>query len=52
MIRDEEEWVPVPDFVTGVTDLYDRDIWMQYFTAFYHAVWLLVGGEVGPRNTL
>lgn len=26
MIRGDEEWVPVPDFVTGVTDLYDRDI--------------------------
>ena len=26
-------------------------MWTQYFRSFYHAVWLLVGGEIGARNT-
>ena len=50
IVRSEEEWIPVPDFLTGTTTLYQEGIWRQYFTCFYHAVWLLVGGEVGPRN--
>lgn len=52
IIRDDEEWVPVPDFLTGTTEVYESGIWLQYFTSFYHAVWLLTGGEVGPRTTL
>ena len=52
LIKSEEEWVPVPDFLTGTTQLYESDIWTKYFTCFYHAVWLLTGGEVGPRNSL
>lgn len=25
---------------------------MKYWSAFYHGVWLLTGGEVAPRSTL
>jgi hypothetical protein len=47
----ESTWVPVPDFFTGESDVFNQDVWTQYFTCFYHAVWLLVGGEIGARNT-
>jgi len=51
VIRDED-WVPVPDFLTGTTEFYEWDLWNKYFTCFYTAVWLLVGGEVGPRDDI
>jgi hypothetical protein len=46
-----EEWIPVPDFVTGTTDLYDSSLLRRYITAYYHGMWLLKGNEVGPRDT-
>lgn len=47
----EATWVPVPDFFTGDSTVFDDSVWTQYFRSFYHAVWLLVGGEIGARNT-
>lgn len=38
IIRDDEEWVPVPDFLTGETNLYEDSILKRYFICFYHAV--------------
>ena len=34
-----------------MTDLYDRDLYYQYSIAFYHAILMLNGNEVGPRDT-
>jgi len=47
---DHESWLPVPDFLTGETKVFEDDLWGQYSMVFYHSVWLLVGGEVGARN--
>jgi len=52
IIKQDNEWLPVPDYITKTTDLYETSIWGKYFASFYHAVWLLTGGEVGPRNVL
>lgn len=46
-----EEWIPVPDFVTGTTNLYESSLTRRYVTAYYHGMWLLKGNEVGPRDT-
>jgi hypothetical protein len=27
----EEEWVPVPDFFTGTSTIFNEDVWTQYF---------------------
>lgn len=45
------DWIPVPDFVTGTTDLYESSLLRKYVTAYYHGMWLLKGNEVGPRDT-
>lgn len=52
VVKMEKEWVPVPDWMTGETEFWSEDVWTQYFTCFYTSIWLLVGGEVGARNTL
>jgi len=52
IIKQDNEWLPVPDYITKTTDLYETSIWGKYFVSFYHAVWLLTGGEVGPRDNM
>jgi len=45
--------MPPTDFVFYKTDLYEEDttISWKYWISFYTSVFLLVGGEVGPRDT-
>ena len=45
-------WIPVPDFLTGVTQVFESGLWKQYTELYYHGVWLFVGGEVGARTIL
>lgn len=52
LIKNQNNWVPVPDFLTGTSDFYEVGIWRQYIVIFYHAIWLLLGNEMGPRDTL
>lgn len=52
LVKHQDNWVPVPDFLTGTTDFYDVSIWRQYIVIFYHAIWMLLGNEMGPRDTL
>ena len=47
---DTDAWLPVPDFLTGETKVFEDDLWGQYSMVFYHSIWLLVGGEVGARS--
>eukprot|EP00359_Climacostomum_virens_P009226 CAMPEP_0204918572 /NCGR_PEP_ID=MMETSP1397-20131031/16238_1 /ASSEMBLY_ACC=CAM_ASM_000891 /TAXON_ID=49980 /ORGANISM="Climacostomum Climacostomum virens, Strain Stock W-24" /LENGTH=950 /DNA_ID=CAMNT_0052091901 /DNA_START=48 /DNA_END=2900 /DNA_ORIENTATION=- len=51
VVTRNEEWIPVPDFVTGTTNLYESDLLRKYVTAYYHGMWLLKGNEVGPIDT-
>jgi CRP-like cAMP-binding protein len=51
LARRNGDWIPVPDFVTMTTTVFDDDLFTRYFTAFYHANWLLKGNEVGPKDT-
>ena len=46
-----KNWVPPLDYMFVMTDLYDRDLYYQYSIAFYHAILMLNGNEVGPRDT-
>ena len=50
----DEVWIPPTDFIFFGTDIYndDVDIWWKYWISFYTAVFLLVGGEVGPRKPI
>jgi CRP-like cAMP-binding protein len=48
--RRDEEWIPVPDFANGVSDIYDAPLIEQYLTVFYHGVWMLKGNELGPTD--
>jgi CRP-like cAMP-binding protein len=52
LARQNGDWIPVPDFVTMTTTVFEDDLFTRYFTAFYHANWLLKGKEVGPKDTL
>lgn len=44
-----EDWIPVQNLGSDY-EIFESDVWTQYFTSFYHAVWLLTGGEVAPRT--
>jgi CRP-like cAMP-binding protein len=48
--RQDEEWIPVPDFANGVSDIYEAPLIEQYLTVLYHGVWMLKGNELGPTN--
>jgi hypothetical protein len=54
IVNIDAEWMPPTDFVLYETEIYDSDvsIWWQYWISFYTSVFLLVGGEIGPRNSL
>lgn len=52
VVRNQNNWVPVPDFLTITTEFYDEGFWKRYAVCFYHSVWLLLGNELGPRDTL
>lgn len=51
-VRLSDNWIPVPDFLFGVTKIFDAGLWTQYMMLYYHGVWLFVGGEVGARTIL
>lgn len=37
---------------SNTTDMYTRGFWYLYWQAFYHAILLLGGNEIGPRDEL
>ena len=49
----KKDWMPPTDFVFYETDLYDNDTTLswKYWISFYTSVFLLTGGEVGPRDS-
>jgi hypothetical protein len=54
IVDSEQDWIPPTDFVFFETDIYDSDadIWWQYWISFYTSVFMLVGGEIGPRSPI
>jgi CRP-like cAMP-binding protein len=48
--NDEKDWIPPLDYMYVKTDLYDKSLYYQYLSAFYHSILMLNGNEVGPRN--
>ena len=53
VISIDKDWIPPTDFVFYGTDLYDDvSISWKYWVSFYTSVFLLVGGEIGPRNSI
>ena len=46
----DQIWIPPLDFMYIRTDLFEEDTLFQYVSSFYHAVLMLNGNELGPRN--
>ena len=42
--------MPPTDYIFLETTLYNEDVWKRYWFSFYHSVFMLIGGEIGPRN--
>lgn len=45
-------WLPPLDYVYVVTHFYEENNWYQYSNMLYHAVLMLIGSDLGPRNEL
>jgi hypothetical protein len=50
IIKDSDEWMPPLDYVWVQTDFYNEPIHFQYLSSLYHAVLMLTGNDIGPRN--
>jgi CRP-like cAMP-binding protein len=48
MVSYDQIWLPPSDG----SDIFGADVAYQYWTAFYYGVSMLVGGDIGPRNTI
>lgn len=48
IVNYDQEWVPISDRSL----IFEKEVSYQYWISFYTAVQLLVGGEVGTRNSL
>lgn len=54
IVKQREEWVPPCDWIITsppYTDLYESDIWKQYWMGVYYVVLTLAGNEIGPKTS-
>lgn len=50
IIQDDKKWIPPLDYVYVTTEFYDESLLFKYLSSLYHAVNLLAGNELGPRD--
>ena len=50
LAKDNKKWIPPLDYVFVTTDFYNEDLFFQYLSSLYHAVLMLTGNDIGPRN--
>lgn len=46
----DEKWIPPLDYVFITTNFYDEGVDHRYFSSIYHAVLMLTGNDLGPRE--
>ena len=51
LVSQKRDWVPPLDYMFVETHIFEEEPMFQYWSSFYHAVQMLAGNEVGPRNT-
>lgn len=52
LVRDDEEWMPVLDWVYVKTDLYQQTVWRKYWISVYYGIHTFVANEMGPINNV
>ena len=52
IVQSDESWIPPTDYIFLGTTLYEDSIWKQYWYSFYHSIFMMIGGEIGPRNVI
>jgi hypothetical protein len=51
IVKSEKEWIPPLDYVFVVTNFFNEDDNFKYWMSVYHAVLILTGNDIGPRNS-
>ena len=50
IVSRDKKWIPPLDYVFITTNFYDEGIDHRYFSSIYHAVLMLTGNDLGPRE--
>ena len=50
IVKQEKAWIPPLDYVFITTDIYNESSFYKYVSSLYHAVLMLGGNDVGPRD--
>ena len=50
IVKENRLWIPPLDYVYITTNLYEESSLYQYTNTFYHAVLMIGGNDIGPRN--
>lgn len=50
IVKKTEIWIAPLDYMYVKTDLYTKSLFHRYMNSFYHAVLMLNGNELGPRD--
>lgn len=52
LIKHDEEWIPPLDYVYVTTNFFNESTNYKYWMSIYHAVLVLTGNDIGPRNSI
>ena len=50
IVREDQEWIPPLDYVFVTSTFFEQSVSYKYWMSLYHAVLMLTGNDIGPRN--
>ena len=50
IVQEDEEWIPPLDYVFVTSTFFEQSVSYKYWMSLYHAVLMLTGNDIGPRN--
>lgn len=50
IVKQDPDWIPPLDYVYVTSNFFNESINYQYWMSVYHAVLVLTGNDIGPRN--
>lgn len=52
IVKDDKNWLPPLDYVYITTTFYEEQLFRKYLSSLYHAVLILTGNDIGPRDEI